>query len=94
MSAYEVVTRAITFTGNQTYDKYTLTAPAGKKPTSAGIQTTYGLPPDPNYGPAILYESYPDANGTDWHFTVLAGSVHNTATLYLVCVPAYTITAD
>jgi hypothetical protein len=93
MSAYEVVTQDITFP-DDIYYSYTLTAPTGKKPICGGIHTTYGGPgaPGPNYSGAQLLQSYP--NGSDWNFTVFAGNSNVTATLYLVCLPAYTITAD
>jgi len=88
VSAYEVVTLDITFTGDATFDAYTLTAPTGKKPIAGGIQTTAGA----SYGHAGLIESYPQ--GDDWHFTVIAGNSNITARLHLICLPAYTITAD
>ena len=88
MSAYELVTSNITFTGDATYDSYTLTAPAGKKPISGGIQQT----DDRTHGSVRLVDSYP--SGSTWHYTVLASSSATTATLYLVCLPTYLITAD
>ena len=88
MSAYELVTDSITFSGSGTFDTYTLTAPAGKKPVAGGIKQT--VTGGSSY--AILLESYP--SGNDWHFTVTCNSSVTTATLYLVCLPTYTITAD